>query len=409
MSDRLVVADGLGKAYRTYRSELERFATWLGFRVRAQEEKWVLRNVSFALGRGDAVGIVGQNGAGKSTLLKLITGTTRPSEGSVSVTGRVSAILELGMGFNPDLTGRDNVYHAAGLMGFSRPEIDGFISELRAFAEIGDAFDAPLRTYSSGMQMRVAFSVATAVRPDLLIVDEALSVGDAYFQHKSIARIREFQKQGTALLIVSHDREAVLTLCSRALLIEDGRLIHDGAPMDVLDFYNALIAEKEATSIRLTGDRGDGRTATVSGSGQAEVAAIGLYDARGREIETASVGQEVELRIAVHVNEAVPRLVMGYMIRDRLGQCVFGTNTHHTDQALDHVEAGTDVVYAARFRMNVGPGSYSVSTALVSTDTHLVDNYEWKELALVFSVVNLEEPYFLGVSWLRPDVRVSCE
>ncbi|HNX72479.1 ABC transporter ATP-binding protein, partial [Rivihabitans pingtungensis] len=195
---------GLGKAYRQYASRWGRLAEWLlpGARPRHQE-KWVLHDISFAVAPGEAVGIVGINGAGKSTLLKLITGTSQPTRGTVSLQGRVAALLELGMGFHPDFTGRQNAYTAGQLIGLSAEDIHALMPEIEAFAEIGDYIDMPVRVYSSGMQMRLAFSVATCKRPDILIVDEALSVGDAYFQHKSFNRISEFAKQGTTLLIVS--------------------------------------------------------------------------------------------------------------------------------------------------------------------------------------------------------------
>ena len=235
----------LGKSYRQWGSEWRRVASWFLPFIHPREEHWVLKDVRFSVGPGEAVGIVGQNGAGKSTLLKLITGTTNPTQGQVKLRGSVAAILELGMGFNPDLTGRENAYHAAGLMGHSQAKIKEAMPDIEAFAEVGEYFDQPVRTYSSGMQMRVTFSVATAFRPDLLIVDEALSVGDSYFQHKSFDRIREFQSQGCSLLIVSHDRSAVQALCDRAILLEKGCMIKDGNPEEVMDFYNALIAEKE--------------------------------------------------------------------------------------------------------------------------------------------------------------------
>jgi lipopolysaccharide transport system ATP-binding protein len=396
----------LGKAFRDYGSELKRFASWFGFSVKAREETWVLRGISFNLMAGDAIGIVGQNGAGKSTLLKLITGTLQPTEGSVAVRGRVSAILELGMGFNPDLTGRQNVYHSAGLMGFSRQDIDGVIDAVEDFAEIGEYFDHPVRTYSSGMQVRVAFGVATAFRPDVLIVDEALSVGDAYFQHKSFDRIREFQQQGTALILVSHDKTAIQTLCNRVLLLERGMLIKEGKPVEVMDFYNALIAEKENATVR-TRKREDGRVQTISGSGEAELDSIGLFDVDGVPIEFVNVGQEVELRMNVRVNVDISRLVLGYMIKDRLGQEVFGTNTHHSEQQLENLTAGSAFEYRVRFAMNVGAGSYSVSTALVSSDTHLVNNYEWRDLALVFTVINIDKNYFVGIAWMPPVIKIE--
>lgn len=406
MSDEILKVQGLGKAFRHYGSELKRFASWFGVRVQPQDEAWVLRGISFSIASGEAIGVVGQNGAGKSTLLKLVTGTLRPTEGVVATSGRISAILELGMGFNPDLTGRQNVYHSAGLMGFSRQEIDGVIVAVEEFAEIGEYFDQPVRTYSSGMQMRVAFSVATAFRPQLLIVDEALSVGDTYFQHKSFQRIREFQKQGTALLIVSHDRMAIQSLCGRALLLDRGRLVKDGDPEEVMDFYNALIAEKENATIH-TSTREDGRVQTVSGTGEANVEDIALLDEEGRPVEFVNVGQAVELRVLVRANADLPRLVLGYMIKDRLGQPVYGTNTHHTRQVVENVRAGTQLDYRVRFPMNIGMGSYSVSTALVSTDTHLVNNYEWRDLALMFTVTNLDRPHFVGTAWVPPVIQVT--
>jgi lipopolysaccharide transport system ATP-binding protein len=349
--------------------------------------------------------VTGHSGAGKSTLLKLITGTSRPTEGNVWVKGRVAAILELGMGFNVDLTGRQNVYHAAGLMGFSESEIAGVIGEIEAFAEIGEYFDEPVRTYSSGMQMRVAFSVATAFRPDLLIIDEALSVGDAYFIHKCFRRIREFREAGTTLLFVSHDPTAVQSLCDRAVLIDRGRLVLDADPQQVFDYYNALIAEKENSSVR-TERTEHGQVATESGSGEVEFVSLRMENAAGEAVEYVTVGEPVRLRAKVRANEVVERLVFGYMIRDRLGQPIFGTNTHHTEQVCTGLQAGESVEYEAAFPMNLGTGTYSISVALSSTETHLVKNYQWKDLALIFTVANVDQSPFVGVAWLPPKIRV---
>lgn len=406
MTAELVRVDSVGKAFLEYESELLRFASWFGAPVRARDEHWVLRGVSFTLAPGEAIGIVGQNGAGKSTLLKLITGTLRPSEGKVIAQGRVAAILELGMGFNLELTGRQNVYHSAGLMGMSATEIEAAMDGIEEFAEIGEYFDQPVRTYSSGMQMRVAFSVATAFKPDVLIVDEALSVGDAYFQHKCFERIRRFQEQGTSLLIVSHDRGAVQSLCSRALLLERGRLIKDGAPDEVMDFYNALIAERENATVR-TNRSLDGRVQTISGTGEAIVESIVLCDEQGRSLEFVPVGTPVRLHIQVKIISDITRLVLGYMLKDRLGQVIFGTNTYHTEQTVENAIAGQIIDFNVSFAMNLGPGSYSISTALVSSDTHLVNNYEWRDLALVFNVQNHDHPVFIGSAFMNPRIEVS--
>ncbi len=406
MSGDVLVLNSVGKAFREYPSQVLRFFTWMGIPVRNVNEHWVLRNVSFRLGRGEAVGIVGQNGAGKSTLLKLITGTLRQTTGDILVNGRIAAILELGMGFNPDLTGRQNAIHTAGLMGFSQADITRAMPEIESFAEIGEYFDEPVRTYSSGMQMRVAFSVATAFRPEVLIVDEALSVGDAYFQHKSMGRIREFRRQGTTLLIVSHDRTAVQALCDRAILLEKGEQRMDGDPQAVMDYYNAMIAEKEnnaITSVQLA----SGKVQTVSGTGEAVVSSVALFNGAGERVEFINVGESAELRIQVTAKADIPRLVLGYLIKDRLGQDVFGTNTHHTGQALENVRDGDVVEFNIRFDVNMGAGAYSVSTALVSTDTHLVNNYEWRDLALVFTVMNVDRTYFVGSNWIPPSISIT--
>ncbi|MDD5462384.1 MAG: ABC transporter ATP-binding protein [Methylococcales bacterium] len=395
----------LGKSYRQWGSELRRVASWFAPFIRPHEEHWVLKAISFSIGPGEAVGIVGQNGAGKSTLLKLITGTTSPTEGRVQLRGRVAAILELGMGFNPDLTGRQNAYHSAGLMGYSQADIEKAMPEIEAFAEVGEYFDQPVRTYSSGMQMRVTFSVATAFRPDLLIIDEALSVGDTYFQHKSFDRIREFQSQGCSLLIVSHDRSSVQALCDRAILLEKGRMIKDGNPEEVMDFYNALIAEKENQKVEIL-QHGTGKVQTISGTGEVTLMGIKLLNSEKEPIEFVGVGEPVELVVNVQVNADIPQLVFGYMIKDRLGQTLFGTNTWHTRQIVSAAKAGSSIEYHIAFPMNLGPGSYSIATALHSHDVHVTNNYEWRDLACVFHVVNLNKFEFVGSTWLAPNIEV---
>lgn len=393
----------VGKVFRAYKSEWQRVARWFGWKTAPAEETWILRNIDFKIQSGEAVGIVGQNGAGKSTLLKMVTGTLKPSEGTIFVNGRISAILELGMGFNPELTGRQNVQHAAGLMGFSLQQIDAVMSEIQLFAEIGEYFDEPVRTYSSGMQMRVAFAVATAWRPEILIVDEALSVGDAYFQHKSFARIREFRELGTTLLIVSHDRNAIQNLCDRAILLESGKVIRDGDPEEVFDFYNALIAEKENSTV-VVKKLDDGKTRTSSGTGEARVEAINLFNSNGDSVEHVSVGENVELRITVHVFNPVQSLVLGYGIKDRLGQVMYGTNTWHTKQIIHDANPGERYLFTISFPANFGVGSYSIQTALVDRDTHLTANYEWLDMAFVFNVINTDKNQFVGCLWNEPAI-----
>lgn len=398
----------LGKSYRQYTSELHRVLGWFGLGRAPVSEHWVLQDVSFTIQPGEAVGIVGQNGAGKSTLLKLITGTQFPTTGNVVIHGRIAAILELGMGFNQDLTARENALHTAGLMGFPRDAVQNRMPDIEAFAEIGEYFDKPMRMYSSGMQMRVAFAVATAFRPDILIVDEALSVGDAYFQHKSFNRIREFQQQGMTLLLVSHDHHAVRSVCDRAILLEKGRLLKEGHPNEIVDFYNALIAEKEGNTATIYQETLlDGTVSTLSGTGEAKVMNIQILNQQGEPLAIIGVGERITLAITVMTLTDIPRLVLGYMLRDRLGRPIFGTNTDLLEHVLDNVVAGSTILYRFTFVANLGQGSYAISTALHSSLTHLEHNYEWRDLAHVFEVANLHHAPFEGCNWLEPCIDIQ--
>lgn len=401
----ILKVEEISKTFRDYGSEWKRILTWFGLKFSFKEEHHILKDISFDIAAGEAIGIIGQNGAGKSTLLKIITGTLRPSQGSVEVVGRISSILELGMGFHPDLTGRQNVYHSSGLMGFTKEQVDAVIADIEAFAEIGEYFDQPTRTYSSGMQVRVAFSVVTAYRPEILIIDEALSVGDAYFQHKSFSRIRDFQKQGTTLLLVSHDRGAIQAICDRAILIEQGSVIKDGDPEEVFDYYNALISQKENSKIYQSKDE-SGMVQTVSGTGEVRVKNITLYSDKDEKVEYISVGDSVTLRVVVEAFSDVEQLVAGYMIKDRLGQVVYGTNTYHYDHIIKDVKKGDILEYSFSFEANLGVGSYSIAIALHSHDTHLSTNYEWRDHALLFNVVNTECEEFVGINWMPPRLEI---
>ena len=393
----------VGKAYKRYPNKWARAWEWLSRRI-SHQKTWVLKDIDFRVKPGEAVGIIGVNGAGKSTLLKIITGTTQPTQGEVSRRGRVAALLELGMGFHPNFTGRQNVFMAGQLLGLQPSEIKAQMNAIEDFAEIGDYIDRPVRLYSSGMQMRLAFSVATAVRPDLLIVDEALSVGDAYFQHKSFEKIRQFRALGTSLLIVSHDRMAIQTLCDRAILLEKGMIAKDGNPEEVMDYYNARIAERQNSTVHIK-RLDDGRSQTTSGTGEARVERVELQNASAEAIDMLNVGQQVRLKIRITIHKDLKDLVLGYMIKDRLGQPIFGTNTLHLGVDLCDFHAGEVATVVFSFAANLGPGSYSVATALHQGESHLAKNYEWQDLALVFNVLNINQHSFVGNAWLPPTVE----
>ena len=407
MSGELAVS-GLGKSYRRYARPWHRLCEWAaGGRLVWHETFWALRGVTFRVASGESVGIVGLNGAGKSTLLKILTGTTQPTEGQVQLGGRVAALLELGMGFHPDFSGRQNVMMAGQLMGLPVREIARLMPEIEAFAEIGEYIDQPIRTYSTGMGVRLAFSVATAARPEVLILDETLSVGDAYFQHKCIRRIKEFQEAGTTILFVSHDPTAVKTLCGRALLLDGGRLIQDGPPDLVLDHYNALIAKREANQEILQAETASGRMTTRSGTFEARIAAIDLLDGDGRPARAFTVGERARIRARVEFTSAVIAPTVGILIRDRVGNDVFGTNSFHLAPIEGTYEPGEEMTVDFDIQLNLGVGGYTLTAAVHSDATHLVNNYDWWDKVIGFQVLPGPEPPFVGSAWLPVRLRVE--
>lgn len=393
----------LGKAYKQYPTKLSRLKEWI-LAKKHHSLKWVLRDINFNINPGDSVGIIGINGAGKSTLLKLITGTATPTEGDVTIRGRVAALLELGMGFHPDFTGRQNVFMSGQLLGLSVPELEKLMPEIIRFSEIGDYIDQAVRVYSSGMQVRLAFSVATAVRPDVLIIDEALSVGDAYFQHKSFERIKEFKKQGTTLLIVSHDKQAIQNICDKVILISNGQKIMEGEPEAVLDYYNALLSDNSG-KVNASQSISNGNIQTISGNGDATFVHVNITDVNDKPIEVITVGQRVILNVELAVNRDLKDLCVGYLIKNRLGEEIFGTNTYYHSKVIDKVMAGETIHYKFTFDANIGEGNYSVSVAAHMGHNHLSKNYEWKDLAFVFTIVNTSKNNFVGSSWIPPTIE----
>ncbi|WP_395788868.1 ABC transporter ATP-binding protein [Aquimonas sp.] len=408
MSAPLLAVRNLGKGFKRYPGAAARLIELLLPWGRPRHElRWVLRGVSFEVRAGETVGILGYNGAGKSTLLKIIAGVSKPSTGEVIVNGPVAALLELGMGFHPDFTGRENVRMAGHILGLDAAELERRMQEIEDFAEIGDYIDQPVRTYSSGMQVRLAFSVATCVRPSILIVDEALSVGDAYFQHKSFARIREFRDAGTTLLFVSHSPGAIKSLCDRAILLDAGGVVRDGEPSQVLDYYNAIIAKREAEAEIREVEVGNGRKATRSGGLQARILGIELLNHQGEAVRAVHCAESATLRIRVQAEQALDSLTAGILLRDALGNDVFGTNTFHHSAELGPLVPGDQRTVDFQFpQLHLGQGSYSVSAALHERDVHTAGNYDWWDQAIVFQVIRDDTPYSIGVCKLPVTVTV---
>jgi lipopolysaccharide transport system ATP-binding protein len=411
MNPPIVEVKNLGKAFKRYARIRQRLLEWLPFGGQHHELRWVLRELNIAIQQGEAIGLIGRNGAGKSTLLKMLTGTLLPTTGSIVVNGRVAALLELGMGFHPEFSGYENVIMAGQLQGFSREEIITRMDDIVSFAEIGDAISQPVRTYSSGMMVRLAFATATSMRPDILIVDEALAVGDAYFQHKCFRRIREFRESGVTLLFVSHDPLAVKSLCNRALLIEGGRIAMDADPVMVFDYYNALIAlnETEADAHEQHIATEDAMLGVRSGSGQAKIQSIKLLRLN-QETTQVREGEALDMQIDIDIRENLPDLTLGFLVRDRLGNEIFGSNTHHLgmENQLRNLCKGQSLSLNFRFsEVLLGAGSYSVTVALHGADTHLAGNYDWWDQALTFEVGSGAGTYFTGL--VRLPVSASLE
>ena len=405
-----IVVNNIGKKYKRYPNHWARLAEWFtGWRYCGHEDRWVLRGVSFKVQHGESVGIVGQNGAGKSTLLKILTGTTQPNEGTIQIKGCVAALLELGMGFHPDFTGRQNALMARQMTGLSSEESQALLPEIEEFSELGDYMDQPLRVYSTGMQMRLAFSAAAAVRPGILIVDEALSVGDAYFQPKCIKRIRSFKEQGTTILFVSHDSGAVKSLCDRALLLDEGVLIRDGEPDAVLDYYNGMIARKTKDEEIRQVETELGRTTTRSGSDEAHVLKVEMLDKNDRPARAFRVGDHAKISCHIIFKIPIQNPTVGILIRDRLGNDVFGTNTHHINIGEQSYKAGESVNVVFALPLNLGYGNYSLTVAVHSGDTHLRDNYDWWDQCLVFQVIPNDSFSFIGVAAIPVEVETKKE
>lgn len=359
----------VGKSYRNYTSHWRRVQGWLGGTSKHYSDHWVLRQVSMQVLPGESVGILGRNGAGKSTLLKMIAGTLHPTEGSVSLHGRVSAILELGMGFNPEQTGRQNVVHALGLMGLQRSDIYALLPEIEAFSEIGEYFDQPLRVYSSGMQMRIAFAVATAVRPSLLIVDEALAVGDAAFQRKCFNQLESFLNEGVSLLFVSHDVESVKRLCSKALFLKDGTAVSFGDAKKVADEYEQHLfgpRKTTANAAELQAEVDDGHfdpalsapQELTYGDGRAEILSVWLENEAGKKINVLEGGANFRLKYVVNFNTAVRNPIFAFLLKTVEGISLYGTDSHGLGQTHGDVQAGETITVTFAMANVLASGVY---------------------------------------------------
>lgn len=374
----------LGKAYKQYPNRWSRLAEWVfSFAGARHRLKWILQDINFTVQSGEAVGIIGVNGAGKSTLLKIITGTTQPTTGRVETTGRVVALLELGMGFHPDFTGRQNVFMAGQLQGFTVGQIVELMPEIERFAEIGDYFDQPIRVYSSGMQVRLAFAVATAVRPDILIVDEALSVGDAYFQAKCYQRINQFKEQGTTLLLVTHSIGDVVKHCNRAIMLKNCRIELDSSSRAVTNRYmDELFGKRMATTAVLPSVTERTGQDILPGINDEFHIRPGYHQAEYRwghggavilDYLIVSEGQQYPSRIEgnapvdfyfkVRFDADFDSVVPGFLIKTLEGIFLYGTNSFLSTHGCEHIvaTAGEVKIFMFSLPLTLNEGFYLVS------------------------------------------------
>jgi ABC-type polysaccharide/polyol phosphate transport system ATPase subunit len=389
--------ESVSKQYRIYNRPVDRLKESVTRgRWKTHREFWALHDISFEIEAGTTTGIIGPNGSGKSTLLQIITGTLEPTHGTVWHAGRIAALLELGAGFNPEFTGIENIFMNASLLGLSKAETEALLPEIASFAEIGEFIHQPLKTYSSGMYIRLAFATAIAAAPQILIIDEALSVGDAVFQHRCTRRIKEMQEAGTTILFVSHDPGAIRALCSRAILLNGGRIEADGTPADVLDRYQKVIMAAEAAyaeaqlgldqSPVVSVDEDSGVTPQFTyrhGNGSAEILRVDLLDASRRPIAMVETGQLVHVRVRVVFHEDLEDPVYGFVIRNRHGINLYGTNTKVQGIKPGLVKRGERVETTFTFNCWLAPDLYSISIAVHSPASV---SFDWMDGALYFRV-----------------------
>lgn len=395
MSDYAIKVDNVSKLYKLYDKPSDRFKEALGLSrgKKLYKEHYALHDLSFDVKKGECVGIIGTNGAGKSTILKIITGVLNPTEGSVNIDGRISALLELGAGFNMEYTGIENVYLNGSMIGFTKEEIDAKMDDILSFADIGDFVYQPVKTYSSGMFVRLAFAVAINIEPEILIVDEALSVGDVFFQNKCYKKFEEFKEQGKTILFVSHDLGSIAKYCDRVVLLNKGRKMDEGIPADMIDLYKKLLVNQvddEGNDVSAladkfvssnggsTGQTGDGQSdesdgklwkdsfeinpnVNPYGDGSAEIIDFAVIDEKGNLTTSLEKGKKFQIKSKVKFNKDLEDPIFTYTFKNIQGTPITGTNTMYEDVSTGGVKAGD--VYVASFEqvMNLQGGEYLLS------------------------------------------------
>lgn len=380
--DIMISVKGLGKRFKIYTHPWKRAVEWASLgRITHHQAFWALRNISFEVERGECVGIIGPNGAGKTTLLKILTRALHPTEGEFEVRGNVLSLLELGTGFNLELTGRQNIHHSAQLLGFPDGYVSGMIDDIEAFAELGEFFDRPIKIYSSGMYVRLAFSMFVFMRPQILIVDEALSVGDVFFQQKSFAKMREMIAGGTTCLFASHDAAAIRNLCNRAVFLNNGHINFIGDPEEAISRYHGQLGDRPepGEAITIASDEPSefdddhpvvdpadivahdvlGSRKNRHGAGGLEVVAARVVDSQGRDRLQVEMMNTLTVHMLLRAHQSITEPSAGIHLYDRLGNLVFAAGTRQLQHHLPPLEAGEELVISMTLQFNVQPGEYT--------------------------------------------------
>ena len=378
MSDKNVISvQHLSKMYKLYDKPSDRLKESLGLsRKKKYREHYALHDVNFNIHEGECVGIIGVNGSGKSTILKIITGVLAPTTGEVKVNGRISALLELGAGFNMEYSGLENVYLNGTMIGFSEEEIDAKLDDILAFADIGDYIHQPVKTYSSGMFVRLAFAVAINIDPEILIVDEALSVGDVFFQAKCYHKFEEVKKQGKTILFVTHDLSSVSKYCDRVILLNKGVKLDEGSPKEMVDLYKQLLVGQEPVKQKTDGGEDLAKAAVASishehflpnpntleyGDKQAEIVDFAIKDDKGMFTNTIEKGSTFQILMKVRFNEQIQEPIMAYTFKNIRGTELTGTNTLFEKAEVPEPAPGGCCTVTFTQKMDLQGGEYLLS------------------------------------------------
>ena len=401
LESKLVLVQNVSKLYRLYRRPSDRLREMLPASPPRHTDFWALRDIGFEVEKGEILSLVGPNGCGKSTLLQIVCGILQPTTGRVVTRGRIAALLELGAGFNTEFSGRENVYLNGEIMGLSRAEIDRAMPSIEAFAEIGEFIERPVKEYSSGMYVRLAFSTAIHVDPDILIVDEALAVGDAVFANRCVRKFEELRERKITVLFVSHDLGLVKQLSHRAILLLNGRIEAQGSPNDVINRYIGLVLERQQSHNKQE-DRVRG--SFRHGDGASEILSVRILNARGEEITSVASGEPVTVTVRSRFHQAASDPMVGILLRTRIGMEVYGTNTRIEQKPLGDFQPGDELEVDFRLECWLTPQPYTLTVATQNADG---SSHDWLDDAIAFDVVDTRVA--AGVANLRAKVewRVS--